>query len=365
MNRRWTMPILLLTIAPLAGAGLVLGDGAKPARGPMLPAAIATMTKPPAPPAESRMVIGVHVAEVGDALASHLGIDPDHGILIHSVVDGLPAAKAGVEPFDVITAIAGEPVRSRQSLAEALDRSGAGATLMLTLRRHGDTLEVPVTVTEQTDAADAPTSQAWLRIVAASQLAKEQELVRAQQASLRDHAALARLLSEVDQQAATNDVEHLEIHRPAIEDLRRRLAMTEATLAENLARLDATRAKMSAAQQEMKDAMVAREKVLASHQDAAAAHLDRQLAEQLAASNKLLADALASSRLPRVELRDDGADGRVALLLDTERLAGAARAADVEAGKGAVESRLAAIEERLARIENLLQRMSDEERREQ
>ena len=71
------------------------------------------------------------------------------GVLVPAVGENGPAAKAGVEPGDVITAINGKGVESVEQLRNQVARTAPGTTLTLSVFRDGKTMELPVTVGTQ------------------------------------------------------------------------------------------------------------------------------------------------------------------------------------------------------------------------
>ncbi|MEB3263571.1 MAG: S41 family peptidase [Synechococcus sp.] len=75
-----------------------------------------------------------------------LSLDKDtKELVVVSPIDGSPASKAGVQPRDVITAIDGKSTKGMSTEdAVKLIRGQAGTRVTLTLRRKGQTLEVPL-----------------------------------------------------------------------------------------------------------------------------------------------------------------------------------------------------------------------------
>jgi len=62
--------------------------------------------------------LGVSVEELTSQLAGYFGAKD--GVLVTSVADGSPASRAGLKAGDVITAINGQSVRSREDLLRGL-----------------------------------------------------------------------------------------------------------------------------------------------------------------------------------------------------------------------------------------------------
>lgn len=76
--------------------------------------------QPPDAVERPRVMMGITMGEVGDLLREHLGLEPDTAVLIESVVEDLPAAKAGLRRGDIIVAVDGQrpvtPARIREIL---------------------------------------------------------------------------------------------------------------------------------------------------------------------------------------------------------------------------------------------------------
>jgi len=83
------------------------------------------------------------------------GRNLEPAIVVRQVTENSPAAAAGLQPDDLITAINGEPVRGPRSLVEAAAQGQPGDQLTLTVIRSGETesREVIVTLAENPDRA--------------------------------------------------------------------------------------------------------------------------------------------------------------------------------------------------------------------
>jgi hypothetical protein len=88
------------------------------------------------------VMIGITMADPEPQLLEHLGLDVESGILIETVVEGLPAEKAGVKRSDLIIEIDGQKPATQQKLRETLRGKKAGDTLELKLVRKGDAPKV-------------------------------------------------------------------------------------------------------------------------------------------------------------------------------------------------------------------------------
>ncbi len=74
-----------------------------------------------------------------------IGILPAQTPMVGRVFPGSPAAEAGIQPRDLITAVDGRPLLSLASLSEYLDTHAAGVPIKVTVQRGGETLSLNVT----------------------------------------------------------------------------------------------------------------------------------------------------------------------------------------------------------------------------
>jgi membrane-associated protease RseP (regulator of RpoE activity) len=87
--------------------------------------------------------IGVSTMELTKQLADYFGITGGKGVLVTSVTDDGPAAKAGVRAGDVITAIDGEAVDSPGDISRAINRKKDGdVTLTIIRNKSQQTIHV-------------------------------------------------------------------------------------------------------------------------------------------------------------------------------------------------------------------------------
>lgn len=87
--------------------------------------------------------IGVSTMQLTKQLADYFGITGGKGVLVTSVTDDGPAAKAGVRAGDVITAIEGEAVDSPGDLSRVINRKKEGdVTLTITRNKAQQTIRV-------------------------------------------------------------------------------------------------------------------------------------------------------------------------------------------------------------------------------
>ncbi len=84
----------------------------------------------------TRGKLGVVIQNVTQDLSDSFGLPQPEGALVSSVEKGGPAARAGIEPGDVILKLNGEPIESTQELSEKISELGPGASANLELWRN-------------------------------------------------------------------------------------------------------------------------------------------------------------------------------------------------------------------------------------
>ena len=70
------------------------------------------------------------------------------GAVVRSVAPAGPAARAGLRPGDVITAVGDQTVRDPAQLTQLVERNGVGRPMDLTVQRQGQSLRLQVTPVE-------------------------------------------------------------------------------------------------------------------------------------------------------------------------------------------------------------------------
>ena len=103
----------------------------------------------------SRGWIGVHIQPVTAEIAESLGMKGNEGALVAEPQAGSPAAKAGIESGDVITAVNGHPVKDARDLARQIGGMTPGASAKLSVWRKGDEKTFSLTLGEMPKERDA------------------------------------------------------------------------------------------------------------------------------------------------------------------------------------------------------------------
>lgn len=98
----------------------------------------------------SKPYIGVMVSDVSEQTQLY-GIPK--GAAVQSVTENGPAGKAGLQPGDIVTHINENTISSSSDLVDIVSSSMPGDTLVLTIYRQGQTLELTVAVEERIQSA--------------------------------------------------------------------------------------------------------------------------------------------------------------------------------------------------------------------
>lgn len=106
----------------------------------------------------SRGRIGVQIAPVSKEVAESIGLGPARGALVRGVEPQSPAAKAGVEPGDIIVRFDGKAIERSADLPRLVGNTAPGTTSRITVFRRGAQRELSITVAEV--ETEAPRAQA-------------------------------------------------------------------------------------------------------------------------------------------------------------------------------------------------------------
>jgi len=91
---------------------------------------------------------GVMIQEVNQSLAESFGLKKPAGALVSSVENGSPAAKAGIEPGDVILKVDGKDIQGSMELSRYVADLKPGSAAKVEVWRKGASRELTVTVGE-------------------------------------------------------------------------------------------------------------------------------------------------------------------------------------------------------------------------
>lgn len=98
----------------------------------------------PGPKRKVRGYMGVKLSELTDEEKKDLGVKS--GLKVAEIVEGGPAAKAGLQADDVVTTVDGRAIVSMQELAPIMQAAGPGASVKLEILREGKKRTLTVTL---------------------------------------------------------------------------------------------------------------------------------------------------------------------------------------------------------------------------
>jgi len=95
-----------------------------------------------------RGYLGVAAAPVTSEIARELRLDGTRGAVVAEVTPGSPAARAGLQPGDVITAFQGEEIHTPRDLTRRVAATAPGTRAKITVARRGEPRTLEVTLGE-------------------------------------------------------------------------------------------------------------------------------------------------------------------------------------------------------------------------
>jgi membrane-associated protease RseP (regulator of RpoE activity) len=96
-----------------------------------------------------RVYLGFSPLDVSPELRAFLGAPKDGGVVVQSVKEGGPAAKAGLHVGDVVMAIDGKPVDSAWTVGDTLDDKHAGDSVRVDIIRNHQRQTLTATLEER------------------------------------------------------------------------------------------------------------------------------------------------------------------------------------------------------------------------
>lgn len=138
---------------------------------PAAPDADAAPGAAPAAPAlpPPRVMIGITMSEVPEALLEHLEIECDAAVMIDRVIDDLPAARAGLRSRDIIIEVDGKRPVTPAMIRESINRKDPGQTVEMKVIRRGQEQVVKLKLEKFDEARFAAVEAAREQMIAGLQ----------------------------------------------------------------------------------------------------------------------------------------------------------------------------------------------------
>jgi len=97
----------------------------------------------------TRGYLGLGLTTITPELQRALHLQPAQGALVQEVPESTPAERAGLRPYDVIVAADDQPISSDEELTRFIASRRPGALARLQVWRDGETIAVPVKLTQR------------------------------------------------------------------------------------------------------------------------------------------------------------------------------------------------------------------------
>ena len=92
--------------------------------------------------------MGIGYVPLNPATAAQMSVSTEQGAVVQRVEPNSPAAQAGIQTQDVITAVDGKPLKDESALPAAISQRKPGDKVTLTILRGGQTMQIPMTLGE-------------------------------------------------------------------------------------------------------------------------------------------------------------------------------------------------------------------------
>jgi serine protease Do len=106
--------------------------------------------------------LGVEVQPVSTSIAESLGMNKAEGVIVDERMADSPAAKAGLETGDIITAVNGKPIKDAREFARTVAGLAPNSAVKFDVMRNGQAKSLTATLTQMPDerTAEADTNAA-------------------------------------------------------------------------------------------------------------------------------------------------------------------------------------------------------------
>lgn len=97
----------------------------------------------------ARAWMGIAIEDVTEDIAGYMKLKTPEGVLVREVMPNQPASSAGMEPYDVITKINGEPVKNVRDLYRTVEKIEVGQSANIEVLRANQAKSLKVRFQEQ------------------------------------------------------------------------------------------------------------------------------------------------------------------------------------------------------------------------
>ena len=99
--------------------------------------------------------LGVSIQKLTPDVAEALDVDPQRGVLVAGVTPKSPAAKAGLQPGDIVTRYDGKALKDQTTLPPLVAATAIGTTVPVEIIRDGKTKSLDVTIARLDEPSDS------------------------------------------------------------------------------------------------------------------------------------------------------------------------------------------------------------------
>lgn len=105
-----------------------------------------------------RGFIGVQVQDLNADLAEAFGIKEQRGAIINAILEDSPAAKAGLQPGDIVLSVNDKPVKNARDVRNRIGLLQVGESVVFEILRDGKRKRLKITVAHSDVAAGGPSA---------------------------------------------------------------------------------------------------------------------------------------------------------------------------------------------------------------
>jgi len=108
----------------------------------------------------TRGFLGVHIDDAKGSVSEVLGLPDEFGAVVEEVQPDTPAFRDGIQVYDVIRKVNGEPILDAAELIRKISAIPPGDTVMIEIWRKEESIEIQTVLEEWKSAAESPQQEA-------------------------------------------------------------------------------------------------------------------------------------------------------------------------------------------------------------